>query len=235
MYQGKRILAIIPARSGSKGVPDKNIKPLCGKPLMAYAIEAALKSGIVDNVFVSTDSRQYADIAREFGAEVPFLRPDTLASDQSLACEYIVHTINSYYQMGDAFDYFVVLQPTSPMRTSKHIFESVQILTESNAVSVVSVCPASHPAACYGYISKDGNLEGFSVGRGINRQAADKLYHLNGAIYLCNCKHYLEHQSFYGLNSKAYIMDKVSSIDIDTQFDFDLAEWIMRYVARINA
>ena len=121
MYRDKRFLAIIPARSGSKGVKDKNIRPLHGKPLMQYSIEAARESGIMDRIFVSTDSPRYADIARAAGAEVPFLRPADIAGDRAVATDYLVHAIETYRTLGETFDYFALLQPTSPLRTGQDL------------------------------------------------------------------------------------------------------------------
>lgn len=228
MYRGKRILAIIPARCGSKGLPDKNIRPLCGKPLLSYAIEEARKTGLFDAVFLSTDSGEYARIGMESGAEVPFLRPEALAGDRSLACDYIIHAIESYKSLGREFDYFAVLQPTSPFRTAAHVTESIHMLIDCGKTSVISVTPSSHPANCYGYLPENECMQNFSTSRGGNRQDTPYLYRLNGAIYLCSCLSYLETQTFYGPNSKAYIMDSRASLDIDNAEDFELAEWIIK-------
>ena len=227
MYKGKKLLAIIPARSGSKGLKNKNILPLQGKPLIAYAIEGAQEAGVFDKVFVSTDSEEYAEIARAWGAEVPFLRPDELATDMALACDYVLHALQAYQEVGCSFDYFAILQPTSPLRTGVHIEEAVKMLIDEEKTSVVSVTASSHPANCYGHIPKDGSLEGFAPAKGGNRQGEQYLYRLNGAIYLCSCEEYRRTQNFYGPNSKAYIMGNQSSIDIDTQEDFNLVKWIM--------
>ena len=124
MYKNKTFLAIIPARSGSKGVKDKNIKEINRKPLMAYTIEACKNSGIFDEILVSTDSVRYARIAEGFGASVPFLRPEKLASDQASSNDVILHALDEMMCIGKTFDCFMLLQPTSPLRNEIHIIES---------------------------------------------------------------------------------------------------------------
>ena len=150
MFQNKSFLAIIPARSGSKGVKDKNIKPLMHKPLMAYTIEACIHAHIFDEIVVSTDSIQYAKIAREYGASVPFLRPDKLAQDKTAASDVIIHVLNEMSRLGKEFDYFMLLQPTSPLRNERHIIKSADILLKQGADSVVSICKAEHPSVFKG-------------------------------------------------------------------------------------
>lgn len=231
MYKGKKILAIIPARNGSKGLRDKNILPLNGKPLIAYAIDEATKTGLFDTIFVSTDSKAYADIAIVYGAEVPFLRPLPLADDGALAYDYVVHALRSYQEIGRTFDYFAILQPTSPFRTAQHIEESIHMLIDEEKKSVVSVTPSSHPSNCYARIPASGSLENFSIGKGGNRQDSEYFYRLNGAIYLCDCVSYLQTQTFYTVNSKAYIMSSDVSLDIDTLQDFEFAQWVLEQKA----
>ena len=135
-------IAIIPARSGSKGLPDKNIRMINGKPLMAYSIEAALNSGCFDTVFVSTDSEKYAAIAREYGASVPFLRDETLASDTASTWAVVRQVLQEFAERGELFDSFAILQPTSPLRTKENIQEAYRLLEEKQATSVVAVCEA---------------------------------------------------------------------------------------------
>lgn len=230
MYNGKTFVAIIPARSGSKGIKDKNIKLLNGKPLMQYAIDEAFKSNIFDEIFVSTDSEEYAEIARKCGANVPFLRPNEISQDKSNANEYIIHTINEYRRLGKKFDYFVLLQPTSPLRRKDDIINAVNILTHENLDSVVSVCEAEHSPFVYNKLPEDNCLYEFVLKENnVNRQEAGRYYRINGAIYIMNCIKYLETNDFYGINSKACIMKQEHSIDIDSELDFKFAEFLINY------
>jgi CMP-N-acetylneuraminic acid synthetase len=225
MYKGKRFLAIIPARSGSKGVRDKNIRPLCGKPLMAYTIEAAIDCGVIDMVLVSTDSEEYASIAKKYGAEVPFLRPLNISGDMSLASEYIVHALESLREAGHTYDYFVLLQPTSPLRKTEHIIAGVQMIVGENLDSVVSFSEAEHPPAYFHSLPNDFNLGSLALTES-NRQEHKKQYRINGMLYIAKCDNYLQNHSFYGENSKALIIDNSYALDIDSEHDFALAEFL---------
>ncbi len=230
MYNNKRILAIIPARSGSKGLKDKNIKELDGKPLLAYSIEVALKSNIIDEVFVSTDSEIYAEIARKNGASVPFLRPKEISDDKSQAYDYITHTIQIYKEeLKLDFDYFIVLQPTSPIREVKHIIEVAKLLIDHEKDSVVSVCEADHIPQLYNHLPQNLSMYKFYIGedKSFNRQDFGKYYRLNGSIYGMKVKAFFKYKSYYIKNSSSYIMDKIFSIDIDDEIDFFLAEKIL--------
>ncbi|MDR1466956.1 MAG: acylneuraminate cytidylyltransferase family protein [Oscillospiraceae bacterium] len=224
MYKEKTFLAIIPARSNSVGFENKNIRLFAGKPLMYYSIKQAIDSGIFDTVFVSTDDKNYAKIAKSCGATVPFLRPKELSLDTSLADEYVINSMEEFNKIGRNFDFFVILQPTSPLRSVKNIKEAADLLIDENLDSVISVCPADYPLEYYGEIPKDLNMHNFSSLS--NRQKFKKTYRVNGALYFCNCKKFLKERTFYLVNSRAYIMDEASSIDIDTRLDFEFAEFI---------
>ena len=227
MYKGKRFLAIIPARSGSKGVPNKNIRDLLGKPLMAYSIETALATGLMDDVIVSTDSEHYAEIARQHGAEVPFLRPAELASDTSLATDYIIHVLQALKVMGRTYDYFVLLQPTSPLRTSQHILSGIKMAVEEELSGVVSFSKAEYPIESFHRLPVDLNLSGVAV-TSANRQDFIPPYRINGMLYISDCEVYLNTRTCYGPNSKALIIDNRYAIDIDTELDFEIAEFLMK-------
>lgn len=225
MYNNKRFVAIIPARSGSKGLKDKNIKELNGKPMMAYTIEAAIQSGIFDDVIVSTDSELYADISIRYGASVPFIRPDYLSTDEATTNEVMVYTLNKLKESGIEYDYLMILQPTSPLRQPEDILGAVRLLFEKEGNSVVSVCEVEHSPLYMNTIDKSLSLDGFlSKDIKTRRQELPKYYRLNGAIYLCKVDYYLEDGDLYKENSYAYIMDKERSIDIDDKFDFIVAE-----------
>ena len=198
-----RSIAIIPARSGSKGLPDKNIRPLNGKPLLAYSIEAALASGLFDTVHVSTDSERYADIARQYGADEPFLRSAETSSDTASSEDAIREVLRRYEEMGQRFDAFMLLQPTSPLRTADDIRAAFGVMEEKQAESVVSVCEMKR------------------------RQELETYYRMNGAVYLVKTEHFLRTGSLYGDGCYAYIMSAERSVDIDNPTDFLFAECLL--------
>lgn len=222
-------LAIIPARSGSKGLKDKNIRSLCGKPLLAYSVEAALESGIFDEVMVSTDSREYADTAKRYGAKIPFLRSGGNASDTASTWDTVREVLDGYRKLGEVFDAFCLLQPTSPLRTAQDIRNACRLLEERASVAVVSVCEPEHSPLWCGTLNADGGLDGF-LRRGMERQrqALESCYRINGAIYFVHAAAFYEDDFLYRKGSYAYVMDADSSIDIDTKRDFLLAETILR-------
>lgn len=222
-------IAIIPARSGSKGLKNKNIKLLNGKPLLAYSIEAALKSKCFDTVFVSTDSKKYADIAREYGAEVLFLRSEKNSGDKSSAWDVIRETLIVYNEFGKEFDTFMYLQPTSPLRQAKDIKKAYKLYKGLNANSIVSVCECDvSPLYCYKLpknklLSKVLNVKNENK----RRQEVGNYYTMNGAIYLASVKNFLKTNDIYSNKCCAYVMDKKSSIDIDDELDFKYVESII--------
>lgn len=229
MYNGKKILAIIPARSGSKGIVNKNIKDINGKPLLAYSIEAALQSKIFDCIIVSTDSEIYAQISRNFGAEVPFLRPESLSGDTISNMDVIKHTILQLKESGRCFDYFVVLQPTSPLRDENDILGAVSLLFDKKANSVVSVCKAEHSPLWTNTLDESLSMDCFvSTNNNKRRQDLPTFYRLNGAIYICEVDYFEKYGDYYKENSFAYIMNLKKSVDIDTDLDFMFAELILK-------
>lgn len=223
-----RNIAIITARSGSKGLIDKNIKDLKGKPLIAYTIEAAILSECFDTVMVSTDSQKYAEISAKYGAEVPFLRSADLASDHATSSDVVLHVLNEYGKMNITYDSVCLLQPTSPLRNAQDIINAYDIYKQKKAFSVVSVTELEHPIAWCGELGENDSLNGFipraSEGR---RQIQRKAYRPNGAMYIFDTKQFLEDQYLYRDGSYAYIMAMERSVDIDTEFDFRFAEFLM--------
>ena len=224
-----RNIAVITARSGSKGVKDKNIKLLAGKPLMAYTVEAALQTDIFDCVHVSTDSERYADIARQYGADVPFLRDVDLATDTAGTWDVLRAVVNQYAQAGETFDTVTLLQPTSPLRDIKDIKNAFAVFKEKAADSVVSVCEVEHSPKLCNTLGADNSMYGFvdlsKVGR---RQDMSTYYRLNGAIYIQKTSLLMEQGNLYGEKSYAYVMSQEHSVDIDTELDFLIAETIMK-------
>lgn len=218
-------LAVIPARSGSKGVRDKNIKLLNGKPLIAYTIEAALQCGKFEEVMVSTDSARYADIAERYGACVPFLRSEGTSTDTASSWDMVGEVLARYKEMGRTFDTFCLLQPTSPLRTAEDIREAYTLFEEKASFAVVSVCEAEHSPLWCGRLPKTNEFVGFirkeHTGQ---RQAGDKFYRINGAIYIVDTGKFAADNYLYQEGSYAYIMSQLKSIDIDTELDFKIAE-----------
>lgn len=221
-------LAIIPARCGSKGIKDKNIKELCGKPLIAYTIEAALDSGCFDEVMVSTDSGYYAEIARKCGAKVPFLRSKEMASDTASSWDMVQEVLDGYVSKGHSFNSFCLLQPTSPLRSASDIAEAYRLFHEKSAFAVVSVCEAEHSPLWCGHLPESGELSDFIHPENmIQRQAGSKFYRLNGAIYIVNVERFRSDHYLYQKGSFAFIMTPEHSVDIDTNLDFLFAQTIL--------
>lgn len=229
MYNNKKLLAIIPARSGSKGLKDKNIKELNGKPMIAYTINAAIESGVFDDIVVSTDSEVYADIAMKYGADVPFLRPAYLSTDDALTSDVVEYTIRELEKRGKKYDLLMILQPTSPLRKAKDILGAVKLLFEKDANSVVSVCEAEHNPLYMNILDETLSMDNF-LAKDVKsrRQELPKFYRLNGAIYLSKVDYYLKYKDLYREGSYAYIMDKKKSIDIDDELDFLITEHILK-------
>jgi hypothetical protein len=222
------MIAIIPARGGSKGLPNKNIKLLNGKPLLAYTIEAALQAKEISRVIVSTDYENIKEVALEYGAEIPFLRPNFLATDSSSSLDVFKYTINRLEEEEDIIiDNFVVLQPTSPLRTNRHIDEAISLFREKEAKAVVSYCKEFHSVFWHKKIDNNGKIINIFEGDfSKNRQEIQETYFPNGAIYVFD-KSYIFATKDYSKDCYAYIMDRKHSIDIDTIDDFVYAEFLM--------
>lgn len=221
-----RNLAIIPARSGSKGLKDKNIKLLNGKPLLAYTIEAARESGIFDEIMVSTDSREYADIAKQWGANVPFLRSNELSNDTASSWDVVKEVIERYRILGTEFDTVALLQPTSPLRTSNDIVEGYKVLKEKTANFVVGVCEMDHSPLWSNTLPENLSMENFIRPDVVEmpRQSIPIYYRINGALYIVKVDYLMRTPDIYGDKSFASVMRKENSIDIDDQLDFAIAE-----------
>lgn len=225
-------LAIIPARSGSKGLKDKNIKIFNGKPLIWYSVQAALQSEMFDEVMVSTDSEKYGEIALKCGANVPFLRSQKTASDTSSSWDSVREVVENYRNRGRTFDNIMLLQPTSPLRHSGDIINAFEIFEKNNADSVVSVCEVEHSPLWCNVLPEDGSLDNFfrsELNEMKRRQDLPVFYRMNGAIYLIkvvNCPNI--ELSLYNKSSYAYRMPQIRSIDIDNELDFYMAEYIMK-------
>lgn len=222
-------IAIIPARSGSKGLPDKNIKMLSGKPLIAWSIEAAISSGVYDEVMVSTDSEKYADIARSFGAKVPFLRSAEASSDTSSSWDAVREVILKYQEFGQDFDTFTLLQPTSPLRSADDIKGSFDQMLDKNARTIVSVCETEDSPYTCNTLPESMSMQDFFIEeyKNTRRQDLPNCYRLNGAIYLSKVDDFLKDGDIYANDCYAYIMDGQRSVDIDTDLDFKIAQLLI--------
>lgn len=222
------MIAIIPARGGSKGLPEKNIKLLNGKPLIAYTIEAAIKAKHISRIIISTDDEKIAEIAVKHGAECPFMRPDFLATDQARSIDVLKFTIEELEKKEKiAIPEIMVLQPTSPLRTAKNIDEAAEIFYEKKADSVISYCKEHHPIFWHKFLTEDGKFQDIFENKLQNRQDEKPTYFPNGAIYIFKKKLIFAEQ-YYTENSFAYLMGRNQSVDIDTQDDFDYASYLLK-------
>ncbi|MFA0133205.1 acylneuraminate cytidylyltransferase family protein [Vibrio splendidus] len=226
MLNDKKIMAFIPARGGSKRLPRKNVLPLAGKPLINWSIEAGKKSQYIDRVFVSTDDKEIADVACQLDAELPELRPAELASDTAKTEDVLLYSLKKF---APDVDVVVLLQPTSPLRTAEHIDEALELFMEQEAFSVVSVTPCEHPPLWSNTLPKDNSMGDFIRPEALSRsQDISQYYRLNGAIYIFDVKKLREHNEIrYTSETYAYVMDNDVSFDIDTEIDFDLAQFFM--------
>ena len=221
------MISIIPARGGSKGLPGKNILPLCGKPMIAYTIEAAKQSKYIDRVIVSTDDQKIAEIALQYGAEVPFLRPDFLASDTAQAVDNYIYTIERLSkEWNTPIEEFVVLQPTSPLRIAKDIDGAIEMFMEKQADSVISYTPEAHPVRWHKYLDENNAFVDIFDTTIANRQDLKTSYYPNGAVYVFRFS-MIKERKYYTDKSYGFIMPRVRSVDIDYKEDFDYVEFLM--------
>lgn len=223
MINGKKVLAVIPARGGSKGVPRKNIRMVAGKPLIAWTIAEARKSQYIDRLIVSSEDEEILEVAKSWGCEAPFVRPEPLARDDTPGIDPVLHAIEA---IGSAYDYVVLLQPTSPLRTVEDIDGSIEYCIKQGSFSCVTVTvPEQSPYWMYS-LNSGGQLQPLlKAERKYNRrQDLPAVYILNGAVYVAECKWLRASRSFLAPETVGYIMPQVRSLDIDTDLDLLLAE-----------
>jgi len=221
------MIVLIPARGGSQSLPRKNLKFLNGKPLIAHSIDLALKSPEVSRVVVSTDDKEIAEVATRYGADVPFMRPDYLASDDSLAIDTYSYTVDKLIKdEGEYIEEYMVLLPTSPLRDMADIENAIQIFREKNADSVISVTKEDKPISWFKSLNSEGRILENNITLK-NRQDEDDYFCPNGSIYIFK-KELIDNNKYYSDNTYAYVMPKSRSVDIDTQFDFDYAEFLFK-------
>lgn len=228
MIQGKSVLAVIPARGGSKGIPKKNIKMFSGRPLIAYTIAAARNSASVDTVIVTTDSEDIADVARSFGAEVPFMRPAELALDSSKTIDAIVHACDTMARLGRAHDVVVTLQPTSPLRRAQEIDGALEVFAEHGMLGLASVSEVTENPVLTRRIDESGVMHPLlPMSSTVRRQDMPKFWHVDGAIYV-NLSQRLDADTSLNDNPIAYVMPPLRSSDIDCIEDLIRAEEILK-------
>ena len=213
-----KYLAIIPARGGSKGVPKKNIRNFRGKPLISWTINAAKASTLIDDVILSSDDPEIIAIAKEYGCGVPFIREAAISQDKTPSIDVVFDAIKRY----PSFDWVVLLQPTSPLRTSFHIDEAITLCKNKGATSCASVTKVSQNP--YWMYSLDKNQEIQPLIKGklpSRRQDLPSIYRLNGAIYICNVDWLNRNKNFVGSKTLGYVMNNSDSLDIDREEDFN--------------
>ena len=217
MYKKKKYLAIILARGGSKRLPRKNLRNFNGKPLIAHTILSALKCKYLDEVIVSSDNKEILDASKRYGAKI-IKRPKYLANDKAKSFDALKHAIENTL----IFDYVVLLQPTSPLRNEKHIYDAINLLEIKNANAIISVCKTEHnPLGC-NILPKNFSMQNF-----LNKRSPGfkNYYRLNGAIYICKISQFLKEKSLFLKNNiYAFEMSQEKSIDIDTKLEFVVAE-----------
>ena len=226
MIGGKTILAIIPARGGSKGIPRKNIRLLGNKPLIAWTIEEAKNSKYIDRLILSSEDEEIIEIAKKWGCEVPFVRPPELAQDNTSGIEPVIHAINN---MERKYDYVVLLQPTSPLRTVGDIDGCIEKCVQEDALSCVSICQAEHSPYWMYILSEQGKMQKLIEAENYTcRQDLPVVYRLNGALYVARTEFVLKEKSFISDETIGYVMNPEHAVDIDTEVDFLLGELLIK-------
>lgn len=229
MIEKNKIVALIPARGGSKGIKNKNIIDLCGKPLISYTIQAALESKYIDKVIVSTDSQEIADVAIKYGAEVPFLRPGELASDTSKTIDAVMHAVGELEKRKEEYDILILLQATQPLRTADDINSAIELFIKNKGQSLVSVSPVEDNPILIRTIDNLGRMNSILPMKSTcRRQDMPLYYRVNGCIYI-NLISELDLNTSFNDNKIPYIMPKERSVDIDEIKDLLIAQY---YISR---
>ena len=220
MTSEKRVLGLITARGGSKGLPQKNLRALAGKPLLTWTIEAAQRAAKISKLILSTDSPAIADLARQTKCDVPFMRPSDLATDAATSVDVAIHAIENC----PGYEYLCLLQPTSPLRTAEDIDQCLELLMQTQAPSVISFCESNKPLDWFFRLGAQNRIEPIASGPiSSQRQSAPKIYYPNGAVYAVSIEALKRERRFYFPETRAYLMPKERSVDIDDIVDFRLA------------
>lgn len=230
MSKSYKVLALIPARGGSKGIPHKNIIPVNGKPLIAYTIEAAKGCSFIDRVLVSTDDPRIQEVALEYGADAPFLRPAALSQDDTKSIDVVLHAIDyCKNEEGDPYDIVVLLQPTSPLRDSNDISGALSLFAKTGCDSLCSVTPLrEHPLLSRSMNEETGLLFPLLKHQStVRRQDMPPYYHVDGAIYINYCNDLREDTSLND-NDCGYPLERSHSVDVDDMDDLNYAEFLLK-------
>lgn len=228
MYKNKRILAIIPARGGSKGIPSKNIIDIYGKPLIQYSIECAKESRYIDRTIISTDDLKIKKISERCGGDVPFLRPSELAQDTSKTIDCLVHAVNWLKEHGEEYDYLVLLQNTVPLRKSWQVDEAIEKLFSGNERSLVSITEVEENPVLMRTLNEDGTVKNMlQLNSTMRRQDFPKFYRVDGAIYIQKLDEDFNLDTSLNDGKLAYIMEEKYSVDIDTYLDIKKIEYYL--------
>lgn len=238
MINGKRVLAIIPARKGSKGLPLKNVRPLAGKPLLAWPIAAARASAHVDRVIISTDDQGFADLAVEYGAEAPFLRPAELASDTAPSIAFILHALDTLAEAGETYDYLVLLEPTSPLTEGADVDAALNQLVSADADAIVGVSrlEATHPAFAVRK-ADSGVITPYAAdtfGDMPRRQDIEPLFVLDGSLYISTIEALRRERGFCHARSLGYETVRHKAHEVDDLVDFICIEAIATNLDMLN-
>lgn len=225
MIEGLKVLALIPARGGSKGIKNKNIINLCGKPLISYTIDTAKSSKYIDDIIVSTDNEKIAKVSRRYGAEVPFMRPDVLAQDKSKTIDAVIHALETLKSINRCYDILVLLQPTQPLRTTEDIDNALEHFIKNNKESLVSVSEVNdHPILIRSIDENNRLVPILTQNSTIRRQDMPKYYRVDGCIYINKIDEINNNTSFND-NICPFIIDKSHAVDIDEISDLILAKY----------
>ncbi len=229
MFGQETVLAIVPARGGSKRLPHKNLLPFHGKPLISWTIEAGYKSSLVDKVVVSTEDEDIKNIALDFGIDIVD-RPQELATDDAQVVDVLAHAVNVLETRGEYFTWLLLLQPTSPLRNVFHINEAFKMIEKNHGAGAVSVSAAECPIEWLGHLSDDGFMDSYfeEAKLGTSSRMVTPSYKVNGAIYASRMDLFLEEKTmFLKKGIVAYVMERDESIDIDDKHDFEVAQFLM--------
>lgn len=224
MYKDKKILAVIPARGGSKGIPKKNIIEVLNHPLIHYSIKSSKESKYIDRTVISTDDLEIAEVAKKCGGDVPFLRPKEISTDTAKSIDAFIHAIKELEKVGEYYDYILLLQNTSPLRQSWHIDEAIEKLIESGERSLVSVSEVFEHPVLMRTIGEDGKVRNLMDNSGdMRRQDFPPIYKVNGAIYIQKNDEKLNLDTNLNGGELPYIMEHKFSVDIDNYLDLEIA------------
>lgn len=227
MIENKKILAIIPARGGSKGIPRKNVKAISGKPMIQYTIEAAKECPYIDKVVVSTEDVEIADISMRAGAIVPFSRPEELATDEAKTIDVVMHAVEFYERKAERFDIIVLLQPTSPLRNAEDITKALEYFMRNEQRSLVTVSEVSESPILMRNFNKENKLEKImEEDSDVRRQDMKKFYRINGAIYINKASELNANTSFND-NEMGFVLTREHGIDVDELQDLVVAEYYL--------